>query len=309
MAKIVKLGLVGIGKIARDQHLPAIAREPAFALIGAASRNAHDPDLVRYATLDEMLVALPELDAVSLCTPPQGRWALAAAALAAGKHVMIEKPPGATIGEVIALERLAALHGRTLFATWHSREAGCVDAARAWLADKAIRGIHIAWKEDVRVWHPGQEWIFAAGGLGVFDPAINALSILTAIVPGDIVLHEAVLDFPAGRDAPIAATLGMRGEGGAPITADLDFRYEGEPMWDIHFETDRGPLRLSHGGSRLRIGDGAAQQAGNYEYSRLYRRFANLIARGESDVDLRPLQLVADAFLLGRRTTGPAFAF
>lgn len=59
----------------------------------------------------------------------------------------------------------------------------------------------------------------------------------------------------------------------------------------------------------LDIGDGAPQRSANREYARLYRRFAELIERGESDVDLRPLQLVADAFLLGRRREGPAFAF
>jgi predicted dehydrogenase len=309
MTDPVKLGLVGIGKIARDQHLPAIAQEPAFDLIGAASRNANDPQLVRYATLDEMLAALPALEAISLCTPPVGRWSLAAAALAAGKHVMIEKPPGATVSEVVALARLAEQHGRTLFATWHSREAGCVDAARDWLADKSIREVRISWKEDVRVWHPGQDWIFEAGGLGVFDPAINALSILTKILPGDVVLHQAVLHFPANRDAPIAATLDMRGDGDVVIAIDLDFRYEGEPMWDIEVLTDQGPLKLSQGGATMMIDNAPPQQSQNREYARLYRRFADLIALGASDVDLRPLQLVADAFLLGRRTQVEAFSF
>ena len=32
-------------------------------------------------------------------------------------------------------------------------------------------------------WHPGQEWIWQAGGFGVFDPGINALSIVTRILP------------------------------------------------------------------------------------------------------------------------------
>lgn len=309
MPEPVKLGLVGIGKIARDQHLPAIAQELAFALVAAASRHAKDLPLVRYDTLGEMLDALPELDAVSLCTPPHGRFALAASALAAGKHVMIEKPPGATVGEVVALERLARRHGRTLFATWHSREAGCVDAARGWLADKRILRISVSWKEDVRVWHPRQEWIFEAGGLGVFDPAINALSILTAIVPGDVVLTGAELEFPNGRDAPIAATLTLAHDGATPVTMELDFRYTGEPAWDIVVDTDHGELRLSQGGSALRVDGAPPMQAENREYARLYRRFADLIAQRRSDVDLRPLQLVADAFLLGRRTIGAPFSF
>lgn len=309
MPNILKLGLVGIGKIARDQHLPAIAQEPAFALIGAASRNAYDPELIRYSTLGEMLAALPELDAVSICTPPLGRYALAAEALRAGKHVMIEKPPGATVSEVDALSDLARACGRTLFASWHSREAAGVEGARAWLAGKRILSAHIVWKEDVRVWHPGQDWIFEAGGLGVFDPAINALSILTAILPQAVTLEKATLAFPSNRDAPIAATLALRHDAQAPIRVDLDFLQEGEQSWNIVVETDAGELRLTHGGAVLQIGSEPPQQSENREYAHLYRHFATLIAAGESDVDLRPLKLVADAFLLGRRVSAPFFSF
>src|SRR3546814_14231220 len=91
---------------------------------------------------------------------------------------MLEKPPAATTTEISALADHARARGVTLFATWHSREAAGVAGARDWLSDKRIRAAHIRWKEDIRRWHPGQEWILDAGGFGVFDPGINALSIL-----------------------------------------------------------------------------------------------------------------------------------
>ena len=43
------------------------------------------------------------------------------------------------------------------------------------------------------------------------------------------------------------------------------------------------------------------------EYPDLYRRFGELIDAGVSDVDLAPLVLVADAFLLGRRIPAAPF--
>jgi hypothetical protein len=43
--------------------------------------------------------------------------------------------------------------------------------------------VEIVWHEDVRKWHPGQQWIWEPGGFGVFDPGINALSIATRIFP------------------------------------------------------------------------------------------------------------------------------
>ncbi len=47
-----------------------------------------------------MLAAHGDLDAVALCQPPQARCAAALAAIAAGRHVFLEKPPGATLAEV-----------------------------------------------------------------------------------------------------------------------------------------------------------------------------------------------------------------
>ena len=37
------------------------------------------------------------------------------------------------------------------------------------------------------------------------------------------------------------------------------------------------------------------------EYASIYRRFGELVRSGQSDVDVSPLQQVADAFMLGRR--------
>ena len=57
----IRLGLVGLGKIARDQHLPAIAATPGIALAGIASRHAGLPDLPSFATLEELLQPLSSI--------------------------------------------------------------------------------------------------------------------------------------------------------------------------------------------------------------------------------------------------------
>ena len=159
----------------------------------------------------------------------------------------------------------------------------------------------------MRVWHPGQAWIFEPGGLGVFDPGINALSILTRILPQPLFVTSADLAFPANRDAPIAATLALSDAQGLKITAEFDFRQTGPQSWDIDLDTDGGPVTLSLGGARLRAGGKQLVDAATPNIAGLYRRFRELAATGESDVDLAPLQLVADAFLLGRRRTVEPF--
>jgi D-galactose 1-dehydrogenase len=305
----VRIALVGIGKIARDQHLPALAGNDNFRLTAVVSRHGQLEAVRTFADLTSMLASDVKLDAVSLCTPPQGRHELARIALNAGLHVMLEKPPAASVSEVIDLEARARTAGRILFTTWHSREAAGVEPARAWLAERLVKSVRITWKEDIRVWHPGQEWILKAGGLGVFDPGINALSIVTRILPRRLTLDSASLHFPRNRQAPIAAELVFIHDASARVEASFDFLYAGPPRWDIEVTTDGGTLVLSQGGQHLHV-DGVAQAAtAQQEYSRLYQRFAELVATDTSEVDTTPLQLVADAFLLGERHEVAAFEF
>jgi len=311
------LGLVGLGKIARDQHIPAIAATGLFDLAavvspdGAAPNDGVHDGVPTFRSQAEMLDALPGLDAVAICTPPAVRHGLTAQALRAGLHVLIEKPPAATVSEIRHLTEAAAAARRTLFTAWHSQFNPAVEETRRRLADGgAIRNVAITWKEDVRRWHPGQDWIFAAGGFGVFDPGINALSILTRILPVPVFVRGAELLVPANRDTAIAATLEMRAGTGAadgfPVTADFDFRQEGEQTWAIAIAMADGTrLDLTHGGTRLAIDGVPATGEPDTEYQRIYRHFHRLITEGASDVDARPLHLVADACLVGRwRATG-----
>jgi D-galactose 1-dehydrogenase len=307
IATPIRVALIGLGKIARDQHLPAMAADPRFDFVAVVSRHATQDGLPSFHTLDELLASDVAFDAVALCTPPQVRHGLARQALEAGKHVMLEKPPGATLSEVEDLRQVAEAQGVTLQTTWHSRYAPAVTPARDWLADKTITAARIHWREDVRVWHPGQDWIWEPGGLGVFDPGINALSIATAVLPRPFFLTSAVLHVPENRQSPIQAELDFVDVAGVPIRAEFDFLQTGPQSWDIEVDTDGGALRLSHGGSKLWIDDALVHEQPEAEYPGLYARFAELIGAGQSDVDVTPLRHVADAFLLGRRVVAPAF--
>ncbi|EHH08605.1 MULTISPECIES: Gfo/Idh/MocA family protein [Agrobacterium] len=295
-----KLAIVGVGKIVRDQHLPAIAGNPDFELICTASRHGTVDGVASYGTIEAMLEAVPAIDAVSLCMPPQYRYEAAYAALNAGKHVFLEKPPGATLSEVQDLVRLADSKGLSLFASWHSRYAPAVEAAKAFLASTKIDSVHVIWKEDVRHWHPNQAWIWQAGGLGVFDPGINALSIITHILPHALFLTKATLEFPENRDAPIAADLHFSDVTQTPVHAEFDWRQTGKQSWDIVAETAAGRMVLSEGGAKLSINGEEKLSEPEREYPALYERFSEIIKAGRSDVDLAPLTHVADAFLLGR---------
>jgi len=299
----LRIGIVGIGKIARDQHIPALHANPDYALIACASRSARVDGVANFPALEAMLDGAPELDAVTICTPPQVHYDAARLALARGKHVFLEKPPCATTGELDRLAGLAHEAGCTLYQSWHSRHAAGVETARRWLEGRRIRAVRITWKEDVRHWHPGQTWIWEAGGFGIFDPGINAISILTTLVPEPIIVTRADFFVPENCAAPIAADVDFATESGAAVTAVLDFRQTGKQTWDIEFDTESGTARLSEGGARFFVEDReVAIDAGDGEYPALYRHFAKLVGARLCDVDARPFRLVADAFLIARHT-------
>jgi D-galactose 1-dehydrogenase len=298
---VISIGIVGYGKIAREQHVAAIAANDAFELVAVASPHSRPDRLLHFDDIRSMLPALPQLSAVALCTTPQVRYETARYALEQGRHVLLEKPPGVTVSEVLELARLASQRRVALFAAWHSRYARAVEPARAWLAGRAIRSLDVTWKEDVRVYHPGQAWIWTAGGLGVFDPGINALSILTRIVPGGLILKDAELSFPANCQTPIAARLQLATLDGAPVRMALDFLQAGAPSWDIDVDTDAGQLSLTLGGSAMQLDGRPVPMPASEEYPALYAHFAQLVRDRNIDADVAPLQLVADAFLCGRR--------
>lgn len=300
----VRIGIIGYGKIAADAHVPAIAAVPGFALTAVSS--PHVPNLPGLATFTDhrAMLASGNVDAVAICAATQFHYDLTRDCLDAGVDVLLEKPPAATLGAFEALIAQAAAKQRVLFAAWHSRFAAGVEAARAALAGRTVTRLDIVWHEDVRRWHPGQQWIWTAGGFGVFDPGINALSIATQIVPQPLILASAELDFPANRDAPIAARLAWAGLEG---DASFDWTGTGAQAWTVSVASNGPPVVLTEGGARLSIGGIDQPLAATVEYEGVYRRFADLLAQRHSDADAAPLRLAADAFLVGKRNTVAAF--
>lgn len=303
----IRLGLVGYGKIAQDQHVPAIRANSAYELLAVATLGEPCPGVENFRSLAEMLEQGPTLDAVAFCTPPQGRYAQVSQALVAGKHVLVEKPPCATLGEAMALVEQAREQGVSCLFAWHSRFAPGVEAARDWLAERELDSVKVDWKEDVRKWHPGQQWIWQPGGLGAFDPGINALSILSYLLPESLFVEAAALRFPGNRQAPIAADLRMTDSNGLPVAAEFDWDHGHDELWQIEIKAQGSVLRLEQGGAVLSV-DGVPQPvATEGEYAAVYRHFQRLVRDGASDTDLQPLRIVADSFFVGSREVVQAF--
>jgi predicted dehydrogenase len=154
------VGVLGAGRIAQAAHLEACrkaANAELYALCDSAEdllapvAAAHRPQ-VTYTDYDRML-ADPDVDAVIVAVADQFHVPMARRALAAGKHVLVEKPMGVDVAECEALAAAVAESGLVLQVgtmrrfdpnVAHARdfiagEIGEVLARRAWYCDSAYR--------------------------------------------------------------------------------------------------------------------------------------------------------------------------
>jgi predicted dehydrogenase len=298
----IGIAILGFGKIAEDQHVPAILANDRFRLVATSSRSGTGPQPV-FRDYLQLLREVEGLEAVAITTPPGPRMEMAVSAIEAGLHVLLEKPPTATLTESEHLTRLARDRDVTIFATWHARYNPAVTAAADLLAGKRVAEMQIIWHEDVDKWHPGQDWIWDAGGFGVFDPGINAFSIATAIFPGPLFVKSAELHVPANAQTPIAVDAEFTSPAAdGLIGANLDWRTKSGEEWTIRITTTDGlKVELRDGGMNLLV-NGRGQDCEDVgEYPSIYARFLDLIDNRTSEMDLAPLRLVADCLLVGRR--------
>ncbi|HET7475222.1 MAG TPA: Gfo/Idh/MocA family oxidoreductase [Dermatophilaceae bacterium] len=117
MTEPVRLALVGCGRIAQAAHLPALEKADGVRLVAVSDPS---PQVARqaarrygipaaYADQAEVF-ADPSVEAVIVAAPDRFHASITTQALAAGKHVLVEKPLAATVHEA---ELLAGLVGRT----------------------------------------------------------------------------------------------------------------------------------------------------------------------------------------------------
>lgn len=121
MASLIRVGIMGAGHITNQRYLTGY-REVADAEVVAladpagdrAARLAAEWGVPRAFTDYREMLAMPEIQAVHVCTPPFTHREVAIAALEAGKHVYVEKPPALSAAEVVEMVRAARRTGKLL---------------------------------------------------------------------------------------------------------------------------------------------------------------------------------------------------
>lgn len=119
----IRVSLIGYGYVGKTFHAPLILAVEGLALtVVGSSRPDHvhaDLPQVRVCSFEEAAIA-DDADLVVIATPNTSHYPLAAAALEAGKHVVIDKPFTTTLADARALVALAAKHNR-LLSVFHNR--------------------------------------------------------------------------------------------------------------------------------------------------------------------------------------------
>lgn len=144
---MVRVGIIGCGKIAQVRHIPEYEANPNAEVVALydvdhdrACELAEHHGATAYNSLDDLLDD-PDIDAVSVCTSNATHAEATIKALRAGKHVLCEKPMAVTLEEceqmVTAAEVAAKVSGAKLmidqnqrFAKAHIRAKELLDAGR-----------------------------------------------------------------------------------------------------------------------------------------------------------------------------------
>lgn len=117
---MIKIGIIGCGKIAQTRHLPEYATNPDAKLVGyydkISSRAVQMAEKYGGKVYDSYydLINDPEIDAVSVCVENRNHAEITNAALYAGKHVLVEKPMAVTLAECESMVAAAEFNGKHL---------------------------------------------------------------------------------------------------------------------------------------------------------------------------------------------------
>ena len=179
------IGIIGTGGISRAhadgyRQLGDQARLVAVADIQVerAREAAAQWGVERVFADYRELLALPEVEAVSVCTYNQAHCAPTVAALQAGKHVLVEKPMAATTAEAWQMVQAARASGKILMVEMKWRFMPEILAARQAVAQGDLGPLYFA--EAIGWQHrgiPGGSFIRqeTAGGGALMDNGVYTL--------------------------------------------------------------------------------------------------------------------------------------
>jgi predicted dehydrogenase len=184
--RLIRWGIAGPGRIA-DKVAADFVHVPNASLYAIGSRSAHRAAAFAtrhgaaraHGTYAE-LISDPDVDAIYIATPHPQHAAIAEAAIANGKAVLVEKAFTATVAGAISVIEAAQTHGVFAMEAMWTRFQPAMVELRRWLDDEAIgevRGVQ-ADLGVVRAFDPSDR-LFAPelGGGALLDLGVYVVSL------------------------------------------------------------------------------------------------------------------------------------
>lgn len=184
----LRVGLVGAGAIARDQHLPGWRLVPqarvvavADASLTAAEQAAHEFSLPRFETDYRVLLDDPTIDVIDVCCPSALHAQVTIAALQAGKHVLCEKPLATSRADAEAVWAAAQASGKKLMIGQQMRFDASIPPLLQTLQSISLGHVYFArvqWLRRRRVpGRPGFTFKAFSGGGPLYDLGVHLLDL------------------------------------------------------------------------------------------------------------------------------------
>jgi len=187
----VGLGIAGCGSVARAyaetiRGLQAEGKARAVAccdaLPGRAEEYAAQYGVLRAVADFQALLALDDVEAVLIFTPNKHHFPMASAALAAGKHVMVEKPMATTIADARALAQLARASRGLLVCAPFAILSRTFQIISERIARGDIGEVYAARALYGWAGPDWAEWFYQPGGGALFDLGVYDITALTGLL-------------------------------------------------------------------------------------------------------------------------------
>jgi UDP-N-acetylglucosamine 3-dehydrogenase len=217
----MKVGIIGCGSIAKHRHLPEYARNEQVEVVAVCDivenrvNELADTYQAKAYTNYEDLLANPEIDAVSVCTPNYLHAPISIAALNAGKHVLCEKPMATSRAEAEAMIEAAEKNGKKLMIAHNQRLVPSHQKARQLIANGEVGKIYSfrtafghggpeGWSADGK-----ESWFFKKkeafiGAMG--DLGVHKTDLLRFILGEEFVEVGAFIETSAKENADVDDT-------------------------------------------------------------------------------------------------------
>lgn len=270
MAKAIRIGIAGCGKIARVAHAKNLKKIRGAKIVSLLDivpekidelRAMHDLDAEGYTDFKKFLNS--DLDAICVCTPNVFHYPMTMAALKAGMHVLCEKPVAATLPEATRMIAAAKKAKKVL----HINQTLRYMAEYQTIAKQIEKGvigdvIHARVMRAARDtpnhnWSPGADWFVSSeyqGGM-LLDIGIHMADVLKWYC-GEAVEVSGRLDTRTkGIDVPDNVNALFRFKSGATGVMELSWTVPTAPgLLEIY--GTKGTIRMgvdSHAGGGEKI--------------------------------------------------------